>query len=68
MALAISTDASDRVRTVKFMGSRPAFTCGQLSGMETGAPARARGDKGATAVDVMHRVPDAVGRVLEDGV
>ena len=40
------------VRTVNFFGSRPFFTCAQVSGMETVAPSRARGDSGATAVDM----------------
>jgi Cobalamin-independent synthase, N-terminal domain len=31
-------------------GSRSDFTCVQASGIETGAPVRARGDNGATAV------------------
>lgn len=38
------------VRRLNRCGSRPAFTALQGSGMETGAPVRARGDRGATAV------------------
>jgi len=40
------------VRTVNRLGSRPAFTCGQPIGMDTSAPSRARGENGATAVEV----------------
>ena len=40
------------VRTVKRVGSRPFFTWLHVSGIETGAPSRARGESGATAVDI----------------
>src|SRR4051794_32275394 len=40
------------VRMVKRFGSRSPFTCAQVSGIETVAPSRARGDNGATAVDI----------------
>ena len=40
------------VRSVYFAGSRPFFTWLQVSGIETGAPGRPRGDSGATAVDI----------------
>ena len=38
---------------VKRFGSRSAFTCFQVSGIDTGAPGRARGDSGATAVAIL---------------
>ena len=44
-----STDRGT-VRTVYFLGSRSALTCAHVSGIETVAPGRARGERGATAV------------------
>lgn len=41
------------VRIVNALGSRPLTTAFQSIGIDTGAPARARGDKGATAVAVL---------------
>jgi transcription-repair coupling factor (superfamily II helicase) len=40
------------VRIVYRLGSSPALTCVQFSGIDTVAPRRARGDKGATAVAI----------------
>ena len=40
------------VRSVNRVGSSPAFTLPQLSGMDTVAPSRARVESGATAVAV----------------
>ena len=37
---------------VKRAGSRPSRTWSQFTGIDTGAPGRARGDSGATAVDM----------------
>ena len=37
---------------VKRSGSSPSRTWVQFTGIETGAPGRARGDSGATAVDM----------------
>ena len=51
MACSFATERQ-AVRIVKRCGSRPDFTWLQLSGIETGAPGRARGDNGATAVAV----------------
>lgn len=41
------------VRTVKRLGSSPTLTWLQLSGIDTVAPGRARGDSGATAVAIL---------------
>lgn len=38
------------LRTVNFRGSKLGLTCDQPIGIDTGAPSRARGDKGATSV------------------
>jgi hypothetical protein len=40
------------LRIVNFFGSKAGRTCAHVSGIDTGAPSRARGDKGATAVDI----------------
>ena len=47
-----SSTSAGAVRRVKRLGSRPAFTWLQSSGIDTVAPGRARGDSGATAVEV----------------
>ena len=40
------------LRIVNFWGSKLGRTFAQPSGIDTGAPSRALGDKGATAVDI----------------
>jgi hypothetical protein len=38
--------------TVKFFGSMPYFTCVQVTGVDTGAPGRPRGESGGAAVAI----------------
>ena len=45
-------DFARTVRRVNRVASNPFFTCPQLRGIDTGAPGRARGDHGATAVAI----------------
>ena len=47
----VFANSAGTVRTVYFFGSRSPRTCGQVSGIETVAPSRARGDSTATAVE-----------------
>ena len=49
---ALLASSAGAVLTVKRLGSRPFFTWFQVIGIDTGAPFRARGESGATAVAI----------------